>query len=73
MDYFVIALIEELEKIANVNEELKLKAQTKVKNAVNNDSAKKLMASKNVLNNKPKVGTVGQQNAIQYMEDIKDA
>jgi hypothetical protein len=72
MDYFVISLIEELEKIANINAEINLKKQQQVKNAVNNNSAKKLLASKSSVNNKARVGSPQQQNAVQALEEIKN-
>jgi len=72
MDYFVISLIEELEKIANINAEINLKKQQQVKNAVNNNSAKKLLASKASVNNKPQVGSPQQQNAVQALEGMKN-
>lgn len=73
MDYFVISLIEELEKIANVNQRLKMQEMQKIKNAVNNSSAKKQLTSKMTPNNKPNVGSASQQNAVQQMEDMKNA
>ena len=73
MDYFVIAMIEELEKIANANMQLKFKQQQQLRNALNNNANKKQLASKASVNNKPQVQTPEQQNAVQSMENMKNA
>ena len=72
MDYFVIALIEELEKIATINEELKAKQQKKIADAINNNSAKKQLTSKLTPNSKARVASISQQNAVQQMENYKN-
>ena len=72
MDYFVIALIEELEKIATINEELKAKQQKKITDAINNNSAKKQLTSKLTPNSKARVASISQQNAVQQMENYKN-
>ena len=74
MDYFVISFLEELEKIAeDPNLKLNILKKENLVSAKNFNAAKAQSASAQSQKQKGKVSSPIQQNAVQKLEEFKNA